>query len=376
MTTETPILQFGTSRFLQAHVDLFVDEALERHDALGRIAVVQTTGNPQSLRRIAALAAPGGYPVRIRGLLEGRVVEDERQVTAIAAGFDADRDWPAIRALVATSVQVIVSNTGDRGYEPVAGDGPHLLDGDAPPRGFPAKLLVLLHGRWQAGGAPLTLYPCELVAHNGSVLRDVVSNMARAWRLDEAFVAWLRGRCIWVDSLVDRIVSEAIEPAGAVAEPYAIWVMQAQPGMVLPCRHPRIVLTDRLAPYERRKLFLLNAAHTFLAERWLLEGRAADETVGRAMADPALRRDLEALWEDEILPVFGAMNEGPAARAYVAEVRDRFANPFLAHRLADIAQNHGEKKRRRLLPIVVLASELALGLPQPRLSAALHMEAA
>jgi tagaturonate reductase len=40
----TPILQFGTSRFLQAHADLFIDEALRKGDALGRITVVQTTG--------------------------------------------------------------------------------------------------------------------------------------------------------------------------------------------------------------------------------------------------------------------------------------------------------------------------------------------
>ncbi|WBS05265.1 mannitol dehydrogenase family protein [Pseudoduganella sp. SL102] len=372
----TPILQFGTSRFLQAHVDLFVDEALERGEALGRIAVVQTTGNAQSLRRIAALAAPGGYPVRIRGRAAGQVVDDERRVTAIAAGYDAATDWAAIRTLVESTVQVIVSNTGDRGYELSAGDGPHLIEGDTPPRSFPAKLLVLLHWRWRHGGAPITLYPCELVAHNGSVLREVVARLARAWRLDEAFTGWLGSRCIWVDSLVDRIVSEALEPAGAVAEPYALWAIEAQPGMVLPCRHPRVVVTDRLATYERRKLYLLNAAHTFLAERWLAEDRAADETVAQAMGDPALRGELEALWEGEILPVFDGLGEGAEARAYVADVRERFINPFLAHRLADIAQNHAEKKRRRLLPLVTLASELELGLPQPRLYAALHMEAA
>ncbi|WP_175424970.1 mannitol dehydrogenase family protein [Pseudoduganella umbonata] len=372
----TSILQFGTSRFLQAHVDLFVDEALRRGEALGRIAVVQTTGNPQSLRRIAALAAPDGYPVRIRGRAGGQVIDEERRVTAIAAGFDAARDWAAIRDLVAGTVQVIVSNTGDRGYEPAGGDGPHLLDGDVPPRGFPAKLLVLLHWRWRHGGAPVTLYPCELVAGNGSVLRDTVANLARAWRLDEDFIDWLRSRCLWIDSLVDRIVAEAIEPAGAVAEPYALWVAEAQPGMVLPCRHPGFVVTDRLAPYERRKLFLLNAAHTFLAELWLAGDGAADETVRQAMADPARRRELEALWDEEILPVFDALGEGAEARAYVDQVRERFGNPFLAHRLADIAQNHAEKKRRRLLPLVALASELETGLPQPRLYAALHVEAA
>ena len=35
---------------------------------------------------------------------------------------------------------------------------------------------------------------------------------------------------------------------------------------------------------------------------------------------------------------------GDEAPAYVDEVRERFMNPFLAHRLADIASNHDEKK--------------------------------
>jgi len=43
-----PILQFGTGRFLQAHVDLFVSQALARGEALGGIAVVQTTSSVQS----------------------------------------------------------------------------------------------------------------------------------------------------------------------------------------------------------------------------------------------------------------------------------------------------------------------------------------
>ena len=372
----TPILQFGTSRFLQAHVDLFVGEALERGEALGRITVVQTTGNPQSARRIAAFAAPGGYPVRIRGMSNGRVIDEERRVTAIAGGLSAGADWPAIRAMMASTVQVIVSNTGDRGYEPSAQDGPHQLDAALPPQGFPAKLLVLLHERWRHGGGAITLFPCELVANNGSVLRDVVLGLARAWRLDDAFIAWLGTRCIWVNSLVDRIVSEAIEPAGAVAEPYALWVVEAQPGMTMPCRHPAIVVTDALEPYERRKLFLLNAAHTFLAERWLHGGRPPGETVRAAMADAILRGEVEALWAEDILPVFDALGEADASRAYVAEVRERFANPFLAHRLADIAQNHAEKKRRRLLPVVELARAMHLDIPQPRLRAALQTEEA
>jgi tagaturonate reductase len=371
-TVTTPILQFGTSRFLQAHVDLFVDEALEQGRALGRIAIVQTTDNPQSARRVAAFAESSGYPVRIRGLHEGAVVERERRVTAIGAAYTATRDWQAIRTLAAFDARVIVSNTGDRGYELDATDGPHLLAESRPPASFPAKLLVLLHGRYMAGGGPLTLLPCELVANNGTVLRDVVAGLAREWELDDAFRAWLAGECVWVNSLVDRIVSEPIEPVGAVAEPYAIWVVEDQPGMVLPCSHPDIVVTSHLEPYERRKLFLLNLGHTYLAERWLNEGRAADLTVAQALRDPALSAQLTAVWEEEVLPVLDALGEREESRAYLAQVRDRFGNPFLAHRIADIAQNHAEKKRRRLAPVVALAERLAPGLAQPRLRAALE----
>ena len=78
-----PILQFGTSRFLQAHVDLFVSEALARGEALGGITVVQTTGNAASSARSAALATGEGYEVRIRGLKEGRPVESSQRCLGV-----------------------------------------------------------------------------------------------------------------------------------------------------------------------------------------------------------------------------------------------------------------------------------------------------
>ena len=71
-----------------------------------------------------------------------------------------------------------------------------------------------------------------------------------------------------------------------------------------------------------------------------------------------------------------ARGEGDISRAYLAQVRDRFNNPFLAHRLADIAQNHEEKKRRRLLPVLAMANRMQLPLAQPRLRAALRLAAA
>ena len=368
-----PILQFGSSRFLQAHADLFVSEALDRGDALGLIAMVQTTPNPASARRIAALREGDGYPVRIRGLQGGRVIDIETRGRAIGAALQADQDWARVRHIAVREAEVILSNTGDRGYELDERDGPGLCDDfDRVPRSFPAKLVALLFERWQSRPeVPLSLFPCELVQRNGDKLRAIASGLATAWSLPPAFVAYLEAGCLWANALVDRIVSEPIEPVGAVAEPYALWAIERQPGLCLPCRHEAIVLTDTLDRYERLKLQILNLGHTILAEHWLAEARAPGETVLEAMRDPASSGELEAVWREEVLPVFEADGLGREAEDYLDHVRERFANPFLAHRLADIAQNHAEKKRRRLQPVVDAAEARSLPLAQTRLRAAL-----
>ncbi len=367
------ILQFGTSRFLQAHADLFVSQAAEHGRALGGICVVQTTDNPRSSSRTQALARPEGYPVIVRGLRDGQPVDETLTCHAVVEALQAARDWPRVQALMRGPIRVLLSNTGDSGWQPAAGDGPAALaDGAAAPGGFVAKLLVLLHQRWQAQPeAPLTLLPCELVSRNGEHLRALVLALAADWGCSADFRHWLQQRPVWANSLVDRIVSEALEPVGAVAEPYALWAVEACTGLQLPCEHPAIVVTDDLGRFERLKLHLLNLGHTLLAELWLQRGSPEGMTVREAMLDSAMRGTLEAVWQDEVLPVFEAGGEGDDARRYLVALRDRLLNPSLVHRLADIAQHHGQKKLRRLQPVVDRAAQQGLGLAQPRLRAAL-----
>lgn len=371
MSTRFPILQFGTSRFLQAHADLFISEALARGEALGPVAVVETTGSPASVARVAAFAAGTGYPVRIRGLKDGVTVDETRIATAIRAGLSATRDWQAIRRIAIHEAEVILSNTGDRGFDlSPTDDGGILANPERVPASFPAKLLALLHARFAVNpGAPLSLFPCELIVGNGDRLRTILLELAAAWNAPPTFSRWLEQHCRFANALVDRIVSEPIEPVGAVAEPYALWAVAATPGLVLPCRHEAIVVTDDLDRYERLKLFLLNLGHTVLAEGWQAGDYPLDMTVYQAMNDNGLRSFVEAVWREEVLPVFAARGEGETAEAYLATVRERFLNPFLVHRLADIAQNHAEKVRRRLAPVIAMAGEQGAGLAQPRLKA-------
>ncbi|TNC12045.1 mannitol dehydrogenase family protein [Methylobacterium terricola] len=363
------VVQFGTSRFLQAHADLFIHEAREAGQAVGPVAVVQTSGSAARAGRVAAFGAPGGYPVIIRGIEDGVAVERQVTVTSIDRGLSATTDWDAVTALFVDEAEIVLSNTGDTGYAIAAADrGPSLIEA-APPASFPGKLTQLLYRRWQAGGRPLTVLPCELINRNGRVLQDLVLHLATEAGLPEQFRTWLRADVIFTDTLVDRIVSEPIEPVGAVAEPYALWAIERRPGLALPCEHPCIVLADDLEPYERLKLHILNLGHTVLAEIWQREGRPADETVRAILADPAVRARLDALYRDEVVPGFAARGMEAQAEAYVAATLDRFLNPSLNHRLADIAQNHVQKVARRVNAFLAWVEEAGASLPAPVLRA-------
>ncbi len=364
-----PILQFGTSRFLLAHVALFVSQALQRGDAIGGIGVVQTTANPASQARIAALSRQGNYPVRIRGKENGAVVDSVVVCDAIRAAWIADRDWAEVRRAAVEDVRVIVSNTGDAGYRLDERDTADILANDRQvPRSYPAKLLALLYSRWrERADEGVSIFPCELVANNGDTLREIVLGLSKQWSMHDDFIDYIRNRCVWVNSLVDRIVSEPIDPVGAVAEPYALWAIERRAGMELPCTHENIVLTDDLPSHERLKLFFLNLGHSWLAEQWLGGQRARCETVLDAMEDSHARADIEAVWQEEVLPVFVAMGMRVQAEDYLVRVRERFGNPYLDHRIADIAQNHVSKIERRVLPLIELANTLGLESSQPRL---------
>jgi tagaturonate reductase len=307
--------------------------------------------------------------VRIRGRENGAVVDKVVLCNAIRGACVADRDWAAVRQAVIDDVRVIVSNTSDVGYRLDERDNAELLArGTAVPHSFPAKLLALLYARWRERPHDgVSIFPCELVENNGDTLRGIVCGLARRWELPEAFLDYLQAQCVWVNSLVDRIVSEPIDPVGAVAEPYALWAIERRAGMELPCKHENIVVTDDLRRYARLKLFFVNLGHSWLAEHWITEGRSSSETVLDAMSDPRLRAGLEAVWEEEVLPVFGAMSLREEAGRYMASVRERFTNPYLDHRMADIAQNHVEKIKRRMLALVQLAESLAVPAAQPRL---------
>lgn len=359
----TPIVQFGTSRFLQAHVDLFVDEAMADGRAAGPITVVQSSGDPSRATRLAALAAPQGYPVRIRGRAHGETIDRQQMVRSVRRTLSTATDWDMLVEIICDQAAYVISNTGDGGYAPRPADGGAVFNQSM---SFPAKLQLLLRARHDAGARPLTVMPAELIPNNGDRLKERILELAADGPAE--YLEWLRTGVVWANSLVDRIVSEPLDPAGAVAEPYALWAIEAQPGLVPPCDHPCVHLVDDLEQAESLKLFILNLGHSWLVSRWQ-ETPGAPALVREYLDDPAVLAELQDLYRTEVLPGFAAAGFGDLAQDYVATTIDRFRNPYLDHKLADIAGDHPEKVRRRVGGFLDWAEAKGDDTPRPRLRA-------
>ena len=142
---KTPIVQFGTSRFLQAQADLFISDAMRAGQAVGPVTVVQTSGSADRAGRLAAFDGRP-LPIVIRGLENGEPVERTEHTTCLVRGLSTASDWVEIERIVVEEAEQIISNTGDGGYRMADGE----TIGEGVPASFRAKLTTLLAARWRA----------------------------------------------------------------------------------------------------------------------------------------------------------------------------------------------------------------------------------
>jgi tagaturonate reductase len=341
------ILQFGTRKFLRGFADLFVHQANQDGQAVGRVVAVQTTGE----ERARLLQDQGGrYRVVVRGLAGGRVVERVEESASISRALLAGRQWDEVLAVArARELRYVLSNTAEAGYRLDPEDRPE----GAPPRSFPAKLLLVLGERFRAGRPGVSVLPCELFEHNADLLRRIVLDLAASWGLPQDLRRWLDTECRWHNTLVDRIVT--VQPVDdprlvgdslyVVAEPYALWAVQVKEGTAGLFRHTALVATPNVDPYFLRKVRILNAAHTAMAVKARARGL---HTVLEAMNDPEVRGWLERLLFDEIVPALDGRVDAP--EAFARQTLERFRNPYLAHKISDILIYHEDKARIRLVP--------------------------
>ena len=297
-------------------------------------------------------------------LIERGTATDELSVIEVLSDVRPGSDLDGFVAAVAAAQTALVTLTvTEAGYRPQAAAERAAAGAENLTATPPQRLAAGLVERHRRHAGALAIVSCDNLHANGSVLRERV--IAEAERLDEEAAGWIDREVSFVSTSVDRITPRITEQdrelvarelgfhdaSPVVTEPFTDWILSGE----FPAGRPaweaagaRFV-TD-IEPWELRKLWMLNGAHSLLAFLGLLRGH---RTVLDAVRDPELERAMSEFWDL-------AARHLPAAAeldldAYRRETHARFANARMGYPLIQIAGDGRDKLRQRVVPVIEAA---------------------
>ena len=355
------VLQFGEGNFLRAFVNYWFDVSNERAGWNGKCVLVQpiAPGLAQLINQQEGL-----YTLYLRGRENGEKVDAKRVISSVSRclnpyekeGFEA-----MMAVAVSDDLEYVVSNTTEAGivYDPACN-----LD-DAPASSFPGKLTQVLYRRWQAGRGGLVILSCELIDNNGRELLKCVNQYVDQWGLEDGFRKYVNEDCTFCSPLVDRIVPGRVkDPEEAarmeeangyrdelidVGEVFGVWNIEGPAWLEekLPFKKAGLncPVAPDVTPYKKRKVRILNGAHTgFVLGAYL----AGFDIVRDCMQDDAVRGFMNKMLYEEVIPTLPLDKKD--LEGFASAVQDRFNNPFVDHELMSISLNSTSKWRARNMP--------------------------
>lgn len=208
---------------------------------------------------------------------------------------------------------------------------------------------------------------CELIDNNGKELLKCVNQYIDQWELEDSFRKYVNEDCTFCGSLVDRIVPGRIrdekevaeleekhgyaDPLLDVGEVFGVWVIEGDEKLndVLPFKKAglldKVFVTPDMSPYKKRKVRILNGAHTgFVLGAYL----AGENIVRDCMNDETIKGFMNKMLYDEVIPTL-PLDKNDLMQ-FAAAVEDRFNNPFVNHELMSISLNSTSKWKARNMP--------------------------
>ena len=367
MRKET-VIQFGEGGFLRGFADYFFQKLQDKGLFDGSVVIVQ----PIEKGMCSVLEQQGcEYNLFLRGIDNGQVVDEHTHIDIISRCVNPYENFESYMKLAENpDFRFIVSNTTEAGIEYV--DSNQFTD--APARSFPGKLTQLLYKRFRLALKGFIILSCELIDHNGEELEKCCLRYADLWGLGEEFKTWLVQENDFCSTLVDRIVTgfprdeheELCRRIGEqdnmmdTAEIFHLWVIQGSHEDELPLQKAgfHVVWTDNVDPYKKRKVRILNGAHTSMVLGAHLYGL---KTVGECLKDEKVSALLRKCIFGEIIPAIGDTEDN---RKFGEAVLERFSNPFIKHMLLSIALNSVSKFRARVLPTILEYRDMFGSCPQ------------
>ena len=347
----------GVGAFARAHLGVYADDLLRRdYPALIRGVSIRSG-------RAAAQLVPqdGLYTVSEREPGRDGSPRLIGSMPRIASGVPA-----ALEAVASATTHFVTLTVSEKGYEVEPQD----LTDPAHPRSAPGVIALALDRRRRSSLPGPVIMSLDNVLSNGRTLRRCVTEVAEC--LDDALPAWIAEEVRFPNSVVDRLVPsttkndlQGVEDqlgltdlAAVVSEHHRSWVIESV-DLLPPLADVGVEVVESIAPYERRKLWLLNGPHSALAYCGLL---ANCTTIAAAVQDRRISVFVGAFVNDvlEVADLPARVAPGPFAR----EALKRFANPQLGHTCAQVGADGSRKLPLRLFPIMAMRHRR--GLPTHR----------
>lgn len=345
------IVHMGIGNFSRAHQAWYTMASDSDHEW----GICAFTGRRPDAAELLA-RQQGLYTLIVRGN-ESDTLSVIEVVSEVHAGSDEDAFTAAVAARQTALVTLTVTEAG---YRPEAGP--------------PQRLAAALVERHRRHAGPLAIVSCDNLHTNGEVLRQRVT--AEAEPIDAEAAGWIDREVSFVSTSVDRITPRITDAdrelvarelgledaAPVVTEPFSDWILSGD----FPAGRPEWELAGArfvadIEPWELRKLWMLNGAHSLLAFLGLLRGHA---TVAEAIGDGELVQAMERFWDlaGPLLPDASELG----LDAYRRELHERFANARMGYPLTQIAGDGLDKLRQRVVPVIRAAQQAGVS-AQPAL---------
>jgi mannitol 2-dehydrogenase len=247
------------------------------------------------------------------------------------------------------------SQTFDPAHPDIVADAAHP---DHPKTVF-GLIVQALKLRKAAGVQPFTVMSCDNIPGNGHVTEDAVTGLAKL--SDPTFADWISANVAFPNSMVDRITPATGAREREIAtkdfgvddgwpvfcEVFKQWVMEDN----FPTGRPAlekvgVTFTDQVAAYELMKIRILNGGHAAIA----YPGGLLDiHFVHEAMEHPLIRRYLEKLTKDEIIPEIPPVPDTDL-EAYRVLIDKRFANPSIGDTIRRLCLDGSNRQPKFILP--------------------------
>lgn len=352
------IVHLGVGAFHRAHQAVFVDDCLAAGEtgwgivgASLRSADTRDALAPQDGLFTLSVIDGSGETLRVVGSILSLLVAPEDPAALLTAMTD-----PAVRIVTLTVTEKAYLRDASGGVDFAHPDIVADLANPGRPKTVHGFLTEAIARRRKAGIAPFTVLSCDNLPANGVTLKRLLVEFAT--RRDAALGAFVDKEVAFPSSMVDRIVpattdadrariSQALGRQDAwpiSTEPFLQWVVEDH----FPSGRPDwekfgVEMVRDVEPFEDMKLRLLNGAHSGIAYLGVLTGK---ETVSDAFGYKAIRNFVSRLWAEAISSL--PQDAGLDPQNYTQRLTERFDNPALKHRTAQIANDGSQKLPQRI----------------------------